>query len=255
MSELKPIDIWEDATNAVCQAMQESKMCKCQDGECLASKIEPSEETKRHWNTRAAPDVPELVAMGAITADTGELIKRDDIEENNILHIPLCRKDRAAEIIAAKDKEIDRFTVDECEFGHKYAKMTDHPHKDGRPQCPNCLSIGLTRARDRAEAAEAILAQYEAQEPVAWLCEKLNGDDRFSKVVYNPLSVEQLVELGGEVTPLYASPAPCPDLKAENEKLREALTKISSPTQTAGLLWWQVEARAALNVEASNDKG
>ena len=51
------------------------------------------------------------------------------------------------------------------------------------------------------------------------------------------------------------SPASAADLKAENERLRDALTRISSPTQTAGLLWWQVEARAALNVETSNDKG
>lgn len=66
----------------------------------------------------------------------------------------------------------------------------------------------MRNAEQRAEAAESKLAQYEAQEPVAWLCEKLDGDDRFSKVVCNLLSVEQLVELGGGVTPLYALPAP-----------------------------------------------
>lgn len=32
-----------------------------------------------------------------------------------------------------------------------------------------------------------------------------------------------------------------------NCALRDALGKISSPTQTEGLLWWQVEARAALD--------
>ncbi|QRM44013.1 hypothetical protein [Rhizobium sp. BG4] len=36
---------------------------------------------------------------------------------------------------------------------------------------------------------------------------------------------------------------------SEIDRLRAALTKISSPTQTTGLLWWQVEARAALSAE------
>jgi hypothetical protein len=31
------------------------------------------------------------------------------------------------------------------------------------------------------------------------------------------------------------------------DRLEAALTKISSPTQSTGLLWWQIEARAALN--------
>lgn len=38
-------------------------------------------------------------------------------------------------------------------------------------------------------------------------------------------------------------------LRAEKERLREALVKISSPTQSTRLLWWQIEARAALNTE------
>lgn len=33
---------------------------------------------------------------------------------------------------------------------------------------------------------------------------------------------------------------------AENARLREALEKISSPTQSRDLLWWQLEARRAL---------
>lgn len=35
-------------------------------------------------------------------------------------------------------------------------------------------------------------------------------------------------------------------LEAEVGRLREALENISSPTQTTDLLWWQIEARAAL---------
>lgn len=43
MTRDKIRDIWYDATNAVCQEMQDRDMCRCPDGECLAAKIEPSE--------------------------------------------------------------------------------------------------------------------------------------------------------------------------------------------------------------------
>jgi len=36
------------------------------------------------------------------------------------------------------------------------------------------------------------------------------------------------------------------DQAAEIARLREALDNISSSSQTTNLLWWQVEARAAL---------
>lgn len=32
-------EIWDDATNAVCQAMQEQNMCNCPNGKCLAATI------------------------------------------------------------------------------------------------------------------------------------------------------------------------------------------------------------------------
>lgn len=116
-------------------------------------------------------------------------------------------------------------------------------------------------AADRAEkhrAQEAVLklerelAQYKDQIPIGYitpkaqlsLLQEFSASDSISPV-----------KMGECRVAIYDRPAPAADLKAENEKLREALTKISSPTQTAGLLWWQVEARAALNVEASNDKG
>lgn len=42
------------------------------------------------------------------------------------------------------------------------------------------------------------------------------------------------------------------ELTEENTKLKAALERISSPTQTTDLLWWQVEARAALAAEPQN---
>lgn len=47
-------EIWDDATNAVCQAMQEQNMCNCPDGDCLAAKIDFSPE-KIATATRPAP--------------------------------------------------------------------------------------------------------------------------------------------------------------------------------------------------------
>ena len=40
-------------------------------------------------------------------------------------------------------------------------------------------------------------------------------------------------------------------LAAANARMREALEKISCPSQTFNLLWWQIEARAALQGDGS----
>jgi hypothetical protein len=40
--------------------------------------------------------------------------------------------------------------------------------------------------------------------------------------------------------------------EAEVKRLREALEHISSPSQTTGLLWWQIAARTALSGGTSN---
>ncbi|WP_139975806.1 hypothetical protein [Ochrobactrum sp. CGA5] len=54
MASERDREIWDDATNAVCQAMQEQKMCNCPDGDCLAAKIDFSPE-KIATATRPAP--------------------------------------------------------------------------------------------------------------------------------------------------------------------------------------------------------
>ncbi|MDP8251200.1 Lar family restriction alleviation protein [Pseudochrobactrum saccharolyticum] len=200
----------------------------CQDCGCS---LETSETFNhgREWNTRPVPDVPELVRWKHCEyPNQHKMIEHPDGEY--VLH------SQAAEIIAAKDKEIELLSQ----------------------QCHD-LNEELQGAYDRAEAAEAKLAQYEAQEPVAWLCEKLEGEDRFSKVVCNPLSVEHLAGLGGNATPLYASPAPAADLKEKCDRYERALRGIAELSATGMSFGDQVFAvtssRAALKVEASNDKG
>ncbi|GEM_PF-5418982 len=178
-SELKPIDIWEDATNAVCQIMQESKMCNCPDGECLASTVEPSKETMAQWNTRAVPDVPELVRYDK---EFESMFERED--GRYVLH------SQAAEIIAAKDAEIV-----------KLKRWVKEEAEECRHQAVDCLDNQL-----RAEAAEAKLAQYEAQAPAMWLCiNDGRGSDRAITTSF-PSRKDILKADGYEIIPLYASP-------------------------------------------------
>lgn len=38
--------------------------------------------------------------------------------------------------------------IDTCdEGGHRFAKLPNHPMRDGRPRCPHCMAVGLDRAR------------------------------------------------------------------------------------------------------------
>lgn len=46
--------------------------------------------------------------------------------------------------------------VDTCDFGHRFAKLPDHPRVDGRPTCPHCARIGIDRMR---------WTRFEDQEP------------------------------------------------------------------------------------------
>lgn len=43
--------------------------------------------------------------------------------------------------------------IETCdEGGHKYAKLPDHPMRQGMPRCPHCMAIGLDRARTELAA-------------------------------------------------------------------------------------------------------
>lgn len=203
MSEFKLSDIWDDATNAVCQAMQESKICKCKDGECIAAKIEPSAETVLHWNTRAAPDVPELVAVSyevfyAPTREWRKTIEPEYYRKNGDLVRDLIDKSKAAEIIAAKDAEF-------------VSKLKEKVHQDRKVL--EEVSIDRWNWKERAEAAEAKLAQYEAQEPVGCATVYIYKGRR--NLVMNELGNNAAGTLPIGEHKLYASPVPAADLKAE----------------------------------------
>jgi hypothetical protein len=46
--------------------------------------------------------------------------------------------------------------LDECEYGHKFAKLENHPMRDGKPRCPHCLAIGFDKYRNRCTCGNAI---------------------------------------------------------------------------------------------------
>lgn len=76
----------------------------------------------------------------------------------------------------------------------------------------------LLNVDEKLQTAETKLAQYEAQEPVAWMY--VNDDGECEQIEYGKSFDDP------HITNLYTSPAPCPDLKAENERLRGALEDV-----------------------------
>lgn len=169
------------------------------------------------YNTRAVPDVPELVRYYAVSG--GNMMKHD-----NGLFVLYSQ---AAEIIAAKDKEIEQAKKEVNTLLVSYVREHFFENKTFQPlddligqisQLDNAITI--TRDfKNRAEAAEAELAEYEAQEPVAW---------RHPEAGWTDVSKDEVAvhcKHGTQPQPLYDSPAPAADLKTENERLREVLRK------------------------------
>ena len=204
---------------------------RCQDCGCS---LETSETFNhgREWNTRAAPVVPELVRYEPDYAVDFRSVTTAYMQSNAGGEYVLYSQ--AAEIIASKDKEINKLNV----YNSSYHNQ-------------------ITELRELLQAAEAKNVQYEAQEPAGWL--RLHPD--FTPEFSNLRLTGEDFDRGFREEPLYASPAPAADLKAENERLRGALefyadtSKYPSPlTGGMGALWEDCGqiGRAALNVEASN---
>lgn len=141
--------------------------------------------------SRAVPDVPELVRYRLNSL--GELVYSEN--GSYVLH------SQAAEIIAAKQYAYDV----------EYNSLVDR-HNQAVQQIEKWIDT-CSELEQRAEAAEAKLAQYEAQEPIGVI---------HQGIFYSMADIEEYPEYQCG-TKIYTSPAPAADLKAYNQRLREAL--------------------------------
>jgi hypothetical protein len=61
-----------------------------------------------------------------------------------VIRVIIARYERFYESqIRTESNEIA--TIDKCDQGHKFAKLPDHPFKDGKVRCPYCIAEGLDR--------------------------------------------------------------------------------------------------------------
>lgn len=159
----------------------------------------PPKECFERWNTRAAPDVPELVRYDMEQT-------RDGVEMFIRFYGEYVRYAQAAATIAAKD-----------------GRITAQAEEIAR------LENDLEAMQHRAEEAEAKLAQINDQKPVAYtmIFRKSYGvntettfkrfEDAEKYAIHCELPLSSII-------PLYAAPvASEADMIAENQRLSEAL--------------------------------
>lgn len=53
----------------------------------------------------------------------------------------------------------DTPVIETCELGHKFAKLSGHPKKDGISLCPYCAAVGLETARAELQRLLAAVLQ------------------------------------------------------------------------------------------------
>ena len=184
-------------------------------------------------HTRAVPDVPELVRYNLYTHKPMEQSETGLY----VLH------SQAAAIIAAKDVEIQELKeklgvvsaerhADAEYIGHLEAKLTTanalltcmrgaeverHTIGDGHSPVDQ-YHYDLNNIKDQLQESIKELAQIKAQEPVAWLCEYLEGDAPKSITTFALSAMIKLKNEGCEIVPLYTAPI---DQTAEIERYRE----------------------------------
>lgn len=154
------------------------------------------EAWKQYDNLKVVPDVPELVRYGNYI--------------DNRMHVKptgeYVRYDQAAAMLAVehqKTKDAEKLAFRMDRFAKKYLRH-------------------MRNAEQRAEAAEAELAQIKAQKPVAWRCKPYAANAaawEYQDAPFNGRDPEF-----NEQQPLYAAPV---DHTAEIERLREAINGMA----------------------------
>lgn len=90
-------EIWDDATNAVCQHMQDKGMCLCPDGDCVAAKVLPAPEDRAYFSSRALTASP--ASHGVVTAGRFLIERLNDFELG--LDDPVDSREYAGHVVPA----------------------------------------------------------------------------------------------------------------------------------------------------------
>ncbi len=176
----------------------------------VAIRAEALEADRNHW--KANHD--NMVQRNAV------LSQRPDLPADRL---PAIRE--YERMLAAKGAEIDKAKMEINSLLVSYVREHFPDNKAFQPlgdlsgvisQLDNAITI-TREFKNRAEAAEAKLSQHEAQVAFGYV---VDGAQPYDNAVVQQFSVR------GASKALYASPAPAEDLKAENERLREALKAI-----------------------------
>lgn len=153
------------------------------------------------WNTRAVPDVPELVSVCTEAFIAGTWMKISSATEwkhhSNVRELVLYSQ--AAAMLAAKDEEIERLKDENRSIFDTYL---DRHNK-------------IVTLEERAEAAEAELAQIRAQGPVATL--HITSTDTYPDI---EVEVHNGEALQPSMSPVKVYAAPVAG-EAEIERLRK----------------------------------
>lgn len=212
--------IWSDATNSVCQAMQAAKMCNCPDGDCLAAKIEPSEQDRIAYYYTLSPDVSGLVERlrGGVQTEQGcSHPIWSDVEKADAL------MSEAADALTALSAQLA--AVDGERHWNKAA---------GRPsdkQGPVFCAV-----REALDKAHTACFKHPARDVLGMSSGPFSGVNYTLGAV---MSLEASLTLAQE----------------ECERLKLVLERIACRSQNTDLLWWQVQARSVLDDIATPSKG
>lgn len=237
-SELKPCPFCGGSRAAItseCDIDTEGKFYRVECLDCRAKTKERYametcpifyESVRNDWNTRATPSsdtMDGLVRYGQVMT---RMMKVDN--GDYVLY------DEAAAVVAAKDGEIDKLK----DGGHKSfksaigwqerAKAAEaelDKHIAARQSYADLFDGDVGSIHENIRRLKAELAQIKAQDPVAWM----HPDARWTDVSKQEVAVH--CKVGTYPLPLYASPV-SDSLKAENERLREALRDIRSDCQS-----------------------
>lgn len=175
-------------------------------------------------HTRAVPDVPELVRYDIEWCHNTADEVRVDPDGEYVLH------SQAEAIIAAEQMKLEATAkvglqlseqIEALEADNAAKDAEIEMIKDENPMRDSLRSHWVaryTRMKQRAEAAEAELDHIKAQEPVAWLCEYLEGDAPKLITTFALSAMIKLKNEGCEIVPLYTAPI---DHTAEIERYRE----------------------------------